>query len=1140
MIKKYLIEVQKKVLKYELSKKIFKIFIALIPSIIIILFLESLFYFSPKIKLYLILISLFIFFSYVIKALFLLYNIKSNNHKKYNWEYYARLLGKINFPNKDDTVLNAFQLENQLQNNNQSKYLTDSFVKSVLKKIHKTKNQANLNIESLSKLKKTTVYFLILSILFFGIFFKKNAASLNRLIKYDITFLAPKPFSLHSVTGSKHILGGETLSIKIRSELENPDSIFLKLNPSQKSINRRDSLTLLFKGVKDSNNYYIFDLPELYQDYSYYAFVNAENFWEPWGQVISKIDTIYVTDRPRLESFQILIEPPKYTNLKTEIQQGSVAYISAVYGSNIKINLKSNRILKESFIDINDTLLFLSINQKNASGDFKLLAKSKIKVNLVDIRGITNRDPVPYFFDIILDQEPILSVLKPDNEIELGDDQIISFSIDIQDDFGFKSLQVSYEIIRPEYLNIKPYVSMFNVEGLVKNKIIQNINSFWNLNTLNLLPEDEVHFHFELEDNNIISGPSKTISEKFIARIPSLADLYEDIEFKEEYISEELDISLEEVREIKEKIDELQLELLKNNETNWEQEKDIKTLFDETKKEIEKLENISKSIEQLLEKSDKHRLFKSDLMEKFDELSQLIEKLIPDDLKSKINDLNKNLDEIGFDTLKNSLAEIANNMAQVENDLERYIDIFERLIAEQKMNEIQNKLEKIIKQQSHVDTELSKLSKTNDLIKSPLSNEQKRINQNYKELNSVMADAEKLIKPFSQEASKHLKNLLESSLNEETIKKLNDTFSEINDSNKKNAKKSSASSLDNLETIQNIMDEIKEKFQKENISGITKKLKKIMNDVVITSNQQEKLINSIILTSNNSSKLKLYALTQQILQDQLRQVLAQTIAISKETFALPQSLNKQFGSANIAMQNSKNNLVNKNINASKKNQLKALKNLNQIAYLILDSIKKMKSSGSASGYEQFLEQMMQMSGEQQGLNKEGMQLGLGMPSQNMQLSIMNQMMKGQQRVQKSLQTLMNEIKQSGNNDFGDLNGIKKDMEKVISDLKNNIYDSKTKTRQQKILSRMLDSQKSLIQRGEKESRKSSSATSSILFDGPGGLPADLGQRKNMMIDAMNKSLNAGYKNEYKIMIKRYFNSMNDIGKTKKRESFNEK
>ena len=44
----------------------------------------------------------------------------------------------------------------------------------------------------------------------------------------------------------------------------------------------------------------------------------------------------------------------------------------------------------------------------------------------------------------------------------------------------------------------------------------------------------------------------------------------------------------------------------------------------------------------------------------------------------------------------------------------------------------------------------------------------------------------------------------------------------------------------------------------------------------------------------------------------------------------------------------------------------------------------------------------------------------------------------------------------------------------------------------------------------------------------GGLPIDLGQRQNIALDALNRSLNSGYTREYQTMIKRYFNSMTQI------------
>ena len=75
---------------------------------------------------------------------------------------------------------------------------------------------------------------------------------------------------------------------------------------------------------------------------------------------------------------------------------------------------------------------------------------------------------------------------------------------------------------------------------------------------------------------------------------------------------------------------------------------------------------------------------------------------------------------------------------------------------------------------------------------------------------------------------------------------------------------------------------------------------------------------------------------------------------------------------------------------------------------------------------------------------------------------------------------------------------------------------------------MLDSQTSLTQRGFKDERISTTADVTMQFIGPGGLPVDRGQRKNLALDAMNRSLNAGYSREYQIMIKRYFNIMSQL------------
>jgi hypothetical protein len=73
---------------------------------------------------------------------------------------------------------------------------------------------------------------------------------------------------------------------------------------------------------------------------------------------------------------------------------------------------------------------------------------------------------------------------------------------------------------------------------------------------------------------------------------------------------------------------------------------------------------------------------------------------------------------------------------------------------------------------------------------------------------------------------------------------------------------------------------------------------------------------------------------------------------------------------------------------------------------------------------------------------------------------------------------------------------------------------------------MLDSQKSMTQRGFDEKRQSETADQ-IVFEGPSGLPQDLGQRQSLIMNAMNIALKSGYSRDYQNMIRRYFNALSE-------------
>ena len=107
------------------------------------------------------------------------------------------------------------------------------------------------------------------------------------------------------------------------------------------------------------------------------------------------------------------------------------------------------------------------------------------------------------------------------------------------------------------------------------------------------------------------------------------------------------------------------------------------------------------------------------------------------------------------------------------------------------------------------------------------------------------------------------------------------------------------------------------------------------------------------------------------------------------------------------------------------------------------------------------------------------------------------------------------------------------MDEVIDDFINKNITQKTIDRQQKILSRMLDSQKSLQEKDYDNKRESVISETKEYF-GPLGLPNDLGEKDLLLINALESAINENMPLEYNSMIQSYFLNL------QKREYDNEK
>ncbi|SVC09550.1 uncharacterized protein METZ01_LOCUS262404, partial [marine metagenome] len=305
----------------------------------------------------------------------------------------------------------------------------------------------------------------------------------------------------------------------------------------------------------------------------------------------------------------------------------------------------------------------------------------------------------------------------------------------------------------------------------------------------------------------------------------------------------------------------------------------------------------------------------------------------------------------------------------------------------------------------------------------------------------------------------------------------------------------------------------------DTVDEMLRKFLALIRNLLFISQSQEDLVVETQSMRSRSPRLLDAAVQQDRILRENQQFMLQLTELSRQTFHISPEIASAIGKTKTAMDRAIAKLEQKQTSSAKNQMNKALQGLNQTAYLLLESANQMQMSGSGSGFAQFMEQMQQMSQAQQGINQGTMQLPqLGMMAQQ---QMMQQLQQQQEQLKQQLEELLGDNPGQEN---GGLSKAHDDMEEVIDDFRRKQVDRRTQDRQQRILSRMLDSQKSLTRKDYSEKRKSTTADG-IIYSGPFGLPADKGEREMLLINAMEAALQEGHSREYQDMMKQYFRNL---------------
>ena len=1065
-----------------------KFFIFFLIYISLLIFIEKNAFLTPNIKIKIFDITYAIIIFNVVYILLKVIINKNNFFNNSNKQQLAKeLINKL--PIKD-RLINALQIYSTLDLKNPYSDLTIKAINDVEKELN------FLDFKNIKlKISSNILYILLTMAIIFGssiMFSNNNYQATLRLISKNTKFEKPLPFEFQLNNKNVVIFKGEKHIIDISGIGKLPEKISLFWYENNNLYNRE---------LENINGIYSYTFKNINSEIKLWAEYENESIL-PYNQYNINSDTmsIKLKIRPKIKDLDITIIPPAYTKIKALQHKNTSVKINALKGSKIKLKGIANKLIKSSDIIFGkDSIAAMNIQNNIISYEFKVFDSKNISIICYDEDNNSSLK-IKYSINMINDMNPTVIIDKPENNIKIDEQYLIQLLGQLSDDFGIDKALLEYYIVKPYYLEQDTMINNNLIFTSKNNNTDEYFKYSWNLADLNIGPGDEIIYWIKAYDNNSATGPGIGVSNTLRAYFPSLEELFLEVENEQENIFETFDNMNEAMKELKNMYEDISNDVLKQ-EMGWEQEKNSDEMINEIENISSKIESLEKAIQKIEELNENNNLINENLGDKIETLQKMFQDIINPELMAALQELQKSLNE---DDFKKSLEELNNfefEMEDLENQLDRMIDLFEQVVAEQKLDELIKKIENMVNLQKEISNDIKNKAKDSSI--KPMEEKQSR---NLDDVFKTMENAEQLLKNNNKKTADSLNELRNSLISNNLQKEINN----ISTNSGPNKKESSDKIENHINEMENKLNEIISEYNKKMSIEILTMYTRIIKNLLDMSYEQE-FINkeSTIIKYKTNPNIKNITSEENIILYQYKNLFIQISDLSRKSFHIKPEVSKTFGQIFNNIIKTINNFEQGNINLAKKQQGLILEYINKAALLLLKAMDEMQASDSASGYAEYLKSIQELSQGQQLMN-QGMQSLLPIPfgQQPGQNALMQSLINQQQKLMEQLKQLMKEGGNpgGGKEGKGELGKALEEMEEIIKNLQNNIMNEETFDKGEKVYNKLLNHQKATKEKGMDQLWKIESFNENRLTKN--NKTINLKNDKNLEIQELYETLNS--------------------------------
>ncbi len=1098
-------------------------------------------------------------------------------------EYLANAIGN-HFGQIEDRLLNVFQLSRSLHSESAGTLGSPSFSGAAFSSTYSSVRNLDFNaILDERPAKRSLIFFLFSSALFLGSFFGANStmlAATKRLIHFSTFYQKPAPFVFEVQPGNTKVLRGGAIKIITRTSGEQLPNIFLRTREEgAKDFERIELRPAVSDSLKSVRQFiYEFRAQRPTEYYVEARDIESDHF------IISILERPIIRQfsaalTPPAYTHQ--------RSIKLNDNFGDITAIMgtrADFAITSSKELLSAKIVFTAHPTIDSArtapkseqqkIYWLTVNGMSVSGQISFHESGTYHIELLDKDSIASEHPIEYNVSMTKDEPPSIALIEPGERSELPSSMRMPMIIKLHDDFGFSHLRIGYRLRASKYAaEEKEYkwldvpLSNYNTEDL-------DVPYIWNLTKLELAPQDEVGYILEVADNDNISGPKKSRTSEFSIRFPSVEEIFKRADEQATRAEENLKDIKQDAEELKKKVDAVVEEMrapktsdMAKKQQDFSSKKDAEQILKRQEELNNRVADVKKDLEQMSKQLDEQKAISPETMQKYAELQKLFEEIKSPELDMAMKKLEDAMKNVDTKQLQEAMKNFQLNEEQFKKSIERTANILKKIKMEQKVDELMKRSDQLAKDQEKTAQKQEDIANKNEKQnpeqkasdekkQSDAKNELDRMKQEAKD---VAKDMKKL--PENMQAPEEMKDAQEA-LNDPSM---GQAMEEAQDAMKKGENKRASQQAQDAsqkaKKARNKLSDLKKKLAQNEKQKTMADLKKLRDEMNHLSKSEEGLKKQSMQAPPQSNVFRNLADDQAEKKEELGNAASEMFQAAQRSTEFTADMGKSLGEAFNNMQGALEAMTERDQPSSIQHSQKAMAALNKTAQEAQQALNSMAESqkggkgnpgdGSCdnpggtnpsgqpgpdgkpggSAMSQFLSSIEKLAAQQQALNDQ-MQGG-NSPGGNAQQEAMRQqsqlskMAAQQQAIQKGAKDLADEqrnSKEGSKKAQDDLRKIADDMQEVISQMHEKGISPETVQRQERILSRLLEAQRSINERDKDQSRESKPGEA-MKHDAPRELDLNSDDARRALRDEMLRSSGGGYSKDYQALIRKYLEKL---------------